>query len=122
MTRARRQTGLLGEERARSALCRAGYRILTQNYRCRYGEIDVVAEEGETIVFIEVKARRGASHGDPAQAVTRRKQGRIARTALQYMAANHMLDRKARFDVVTLMAEPGGWRIEILRDAFQVER
>ncbi len=121
MTRARRQTGLLGEERARVALRRAGYRILAQNYRCRYGEIDVVAEEGATIVFIEVKARRSASHGAPAQAVTRSKQQRIARTALQYLAVHHMLDRKARFDVVTLMAEPNGWRLEILRNAFQVE-
>ena len=121
MTRARRETGLRGEQRALDALRRAGYVLLARNYRCRYGEIDLVAEEKGTIVFVEVKARRSEAYGDPAAAVTRRKQRRIARVALHYLAVNRMLDRQARFDVVTLTAGAGGWRIDILRDAFQVE-
>ena len=121
MTRARRQTGLFGEERAAQALTEAGYRVLARNYRCRYGEIDLVAEEGETIIFVEVKARRSTAYGDPALAITRQKQRRIARAAQHYLAVMRMPDRRARFDVVTLVRESGGWRIRIIRDAFEVE-
>jgi putative endonuclease len=121
VTRDRRETGLLGEDRAAAALARNGYRILARNYRCRLGEIDLVAEDGDTIVFVEVKARRDASYGGPAMAVTREKQRRIARVALHYLAVNRMLDRRARFDVVALMAGPEGWGVEILKDAFQAD-
>jgi putative endonuclease len=121
MTRARRQTGILGEQRALAALVAAGYRLLARNYRCPHGEVDLVAEEGGRIVFVEVKARRGIDFGGPAAAVTRAKRRRIARASLHYLAANRMLDRPARFDVVTLLETPAGWRVEILRDAFEVE-
>ncbi|MDP3939957.1 MAG: YraN family protein [Deltaproteobacteria bacterium] len=121
MTRARRQTGIFGEERAAAVLREAGYRLLARNYRCPQGEVDIVAEEGEQIVFVEVKARRGEAFGGPAAAVTRAKRRRIARAALHYLAANRMLERPARFDVVTLLETPSGWRIEILRNAFEIE-
>ncbi|MFQ5458771.1 MAG: YraN family protein [Myxococcota bacterium] len=121
MTHARRQTGLIGEERAALALRRAGYRVLSRNYRCRYGEIDLVAEEGDAIVFVEVKARRTSAYGDPALAITARKRRRIARAAQHYLSVMRMPDRRARFDVVTLVREEGDWRIRILRNAFEVE-
>lgn len=119
MTRARRETGILGEAKALAALRGAGYRVLARNYRCPQGEVDLVAEEGGRVVFVEVKARRGVAYGGPAAAVTGAKQLRIARAALHFLAANRMLDRPARFDVVTLLETPEGWRIEILRDAFE---
>lgn len=121
MTRSRRETGIFGEARAWRVLRAAGYRLLARNYRCPYGEVDLIAEEGGRLVFVEVKARRGEAFGGPAAALTRGKRRRIARAALHYMAANRMLERPARFDVVTLLETKGGWRVEILRDAFEVE-
>ncbi len=121
MTRARRQTGIFGEERAAAVLREAGYRLLARNYRCPQGEVDFVAEEGGQIVFVEVKARRGEAFGGPAAAVTHAKRRRLARAAVHYLAANRMLERPARFDVVTLLESRAGWRIDILRNAFEVE-
>jgi putative endonuclease len=119
VTQQRRQTGLLGEERAVRALRRRGYRILSRNFRCRYGEVDVVAEEGGTVVFVEVKTRRSDTYGLPALAVTRGKRRRMIRAALHYLVANRMEDRMVRFDVVAVRWSPAGWRTDILPGAFQ---
>ncbi len=117
----RRRTGAAGEALARRALERAGYRILSRNYRCRHGEVDLVAEERGVIAFVEVKTRRSGSYGIPALAVTRAKRGRITRAALHYLAANRLHDRVARFDVVSVIGSSEGWKVEILRNAFSVE-
>ncbi len=121
MTLERRRTGAQGEDRARASLERAGYRILSRNYRCRHGEVDLVAEEGEVIAFVEVKARRSATFGIPALAVTAAKRRRILRAALHWLVSSGMPDRPVRFDVVSLREGPAGWEVEILRGAFTAD-
>lgn len=117
----RRRTGATGEALARRVLERAGYRVLSCNYRCRYGELDLVAEERGIIAFVEVKTRRGGAFGLPALAVTRAKRGRMIRVALHYLATNRLTGVTARFDVVSVIASSEGWKVEILRNAFSVE-
>ena len=122
MTRERMRTGAEGEDRARETLERAGYRILSRNYRCRHGEVDLVAEEGDVIAFVEVKARRSGIYGIPALSVTRAKRRRILRAALHWLLSRGMPDRPVRFDVVSLREGAAGWEVEILRGAFTADR
>lgn len=112
--------GARGEALAAQYLQRAGYRILVRNYRCRYGEIDLVAEEGGNLVFIEVKTRSGAGFGHPLEAVDRRKRGQLTRAARRYLEENGAGERFCRFDVVaiSLAGEP---RLELVRNAFELE-
>ena len=77
MTYARQALGLEGETRACLALEARGYRILQRRYRTRFGELDIIARHDQTVVFVEVKTRRGRSFGDPASAVTTEKQRRL---------------------------------------------
>ena len=97
-----------------------GFRILERNVEYRAGEIDVVAMEGDTLCFVEIKARASAQFGEAVWAVTRRKQRQIAAAASLYLA-----ERKhrgaCRFDVLALDGSPGGWRFTLVRDAFQLE-
>ncbi|MBE5809251.1 MAG: YraN family protein, partial [Clostridiales bacterium] len=87
----RRAMGAMGEARAAKALEDMGYAILAKNYRKRSGEIDLIAMQGDTLAFIEVKARTTARYGQPAEAVTPLKQRRIAETAMAYIAENGLL-------------------------------
>ena len=100
--RTRRDVGVTGEDRAVEALRREGYRILDRNYRCRHGEIDIVAFESGEIVFVEVKSRLTESKGSALAAVTAAKQRRIARVAEQYLAERDLAERPCRFDVVAV--------------------
>jgi putative endonuclease len=88
--------GADGERDAVKFLESRGYRIVASNYRTRLGEIDLIAEDGTTLVFIEVKARADDRFGGPAVAITRAKQARIARVAQQYMAARRLGERACR--------------------------
>ncbi len=94
--------GKLGENLAVAELTRRGYAILDRRYRTRYGEIDIVAQEGDTIVFVEVKARATAEFGLAAEAVTRQKQRQLASMAVDYLGRHHFTDRPCRFDVVAI--------------------
>ncbi len=115
----RQQLGQDGEDLAVAELRRRGYRILTRNYRCRYGEIDIIAADGETVVFIEVKARRSTGFGGPAAAVTTRKQRQIGRVAQYYLGQQRQNDQPARFDVVAIAyAGSDPPRLELIVDAF----
>mgnify|MGYP001273006155 CR=1 FL=1 len=114
------RTGKQGEELAAAYLVEAGFRIVERNYRCRFGEIDVVAEEGETLVFVEVKSRRSTTYGGPLVAVDARKQGKISRISLHYLAERGLRHRPARFDVVAVLLLPTGPRIELIRNAFEL--
>ena len=113
----------LGEEGERVAarfLEARGYRILERNYRTRRGEIDLIAEDGRVLVFVEVKVRLDDRCGGPAAAITRAKQARIARLAQQYLAWRRVGDRPCRFDVVLIWgADPKTRRIELLPGAFE---
>jgi putative endonuclease len=115
-----KRTGKQGEDLAAVRLAEAGYRIIERNYRCLFGEIDIVAEEGETLVFIEVKSRRSSAFGAPELAVGPEKQRKISRISLHYLAERHLCHRSARFDVVAVKLLPEGSRIEIIRNAFDL--
>jgi putative endonuclease len=94
--------GKLGEDLACRELLRRGYVVLARRHRTRYGEIDIVARDNDTIVFVEVKARRTKRYGGAAEAVTRRKQRRVAAMALDYLARADRLEARCRFDVVAI--------------------
>lgn len=98
----RENTGKLGEDLATVELWHQGYAILARRYRTRYGEIDIVAQDGDTIVFVEVKARRNDRFGTAAESVTPWKQRRIAAMALDYLAWSDRLESPCRFDVVAI--------------------
>jgi putative endonuclease len=120
MSFSRMHTGKRGEEMAAAHLAQAGYRIVERNYRCLFGEIDIVAEEGGILVFVEVKSRRSAAYGDPQLAVGRRKQEKMSRIALHYLGERRMGQRPARFDVVSVRLLPQGHKIELIRNAFEM--
>src|SRR5437870_13920239 len=94
--------GAEGERVASRFLEARGYRILERNYRTRRGEIDLIAEDGRILVFVEVKVRLDDRFGGPAAAITRAKQARIARLAQQYLAWRRVGDRSCRFDGVLI--------------------
>ncbi|MCC6510770.1 MAG: YraN family protein [Pirellulaceae bacterium] len=95
--------GPQGEQLAAIFLQKLGYRILARGHRQRLGEIDLVALDGETLVFVEVKTWRSAQHGDPSAAVDSRKQDRLTRAALVYLKRRRLLERPARFDVISIV-------------------
>jgi putative endonuclease len=110
--------GKIGEDLACAELQRRGYAILARRYRTRFGEIDIVARDGQTTVFVEVKARDGEEFGGGAAAVTNWKQRRVSNMALDYIARHRLHDRPCRFDVVVVAVAAGCPRIEVYKDAF----
>ena len=120
MTRERQKFGKEGEDIAVGELERRGYEILARRYRTRYGEIDIVASDEGTIVFIEVKARATAEFGTAAEAVTAQKQRRLASMATDYLARNHLIDRPCRFDVVAIDGLGESMEITVYAGAFDV--
>jgi putative endonuclease len=115
-----KHTGKKGEGLAAAYLAEAGYRIVERNYRCFFGEIDIVAWEGETLVFAEVKSRRSEAYGTPQLAVGREKQKKISKIALHYLSEKHLHRCPARFDVVAVKLLPQGPTIELIRNAFEL--
>src|SRR5690242_3685798 len=99
---ARQMLGRRGEQMAAEALCERGYRIVEHNFRCRYGEIDLIAEEQDDLVFVEVKTRRGTAFGRPEEAVTRTKRRKLAEVASYYLDMHNAGDRSWRIDVVAM--------------------
>jgi putative endonuclease len=116
----RQKYGQNRERLAESHLQRQGYRVLARNYRTPFGEIDLVAEHQQTIVFIEVKARRSMRYGVPQAAVTAAKQRKISMAALAYLKQHHSVDTRARFDVVTIQDAQTPPRIEVITNAFEL--
>jgi putative endonuclease len=114
----RQSLGKIGEDLACGELARRGYVILERRYRTRYGEIDIIARTGETIVFVEVKARASEEYGGGGAAVTPWKQQRIVRMAIDFLARRRLLDQRCRFDVVTVDFEDRNPRIEVYPHAF----
>ncbi len=98
--------GAWGEEQAARFLTERGYRLLERNYRSRYGEIDLILEYEGFLVFAEVKLRRSARYGTPAEAVTWTKQQRLRTTALLYLQS-HETNKQPRFDVIEIYAPQG---------------
>ena len=114
----RQALGISGEDLACAELQRRGYAILERRYRTRLGEIDIIAREGATIVFVEVKTRLTDEFGGAAAAITRWKQRRIARMALDYLSRQRVQDCPCRFDVVAIDFEREGPRVTVYANAF----
>ena len=117
----RQSLGIAGEDLACRELERRGYAIVARRYRTRLGEIDIVADDGATLVFVEVKARADDRCGSPAEAVTRRKQRRLARMAADYLARNGVVDRPCRFDVVGVRLDGARPTVTVFPNAFALE-
>ena len=117
----RAEAGRAGERLAASFLERAGHRIITRNYRTPRGEIDLITEDGDDLVFVEVRLRRSSGYGGPAASVTPGKRRRLIRAAARYLAEGGDADRNCRFDVVSITAEGDRHRIEHHRNAFDGE-
>lgn len=112
--------GLCGEKLARQTLQKAGCRILACNYRCPAGEADLVALDGETLVFAEVKTRNSDRYTDPQSAVDAGKQGRYRKVAKYYLQRTGSHERPVRFDVIGIVMAPGQEpRVTHIPDAFQ---
>jgi putative endonuclease len=109
-------TGRLGEDLAARHLQQQGYVIIARNVRFSFGEIDIIAQQGETLVFIEVKTRRSHSFGSPFDAVTPRKQQQLIKLAQAYLQGQ---ERLVRFDVVAVMLAKESVTVEVLRNAFE---
>ena len=120
MTQARQQLGLHGEQLACDELERRGYVIIARRYRTRAGELDVVARHGDYMVFVEVKARRDRSFGDPEEAVTSRKQQKMVAMATDFLTRHRLYDAvPCRFDVVAINSEMEPPSVTVLEDAFR---
>jgi putative endonuclease len=118
MTIARVEFGKAGEDLACRELERRGYAIVARRWRQRMGEIDIIARDGETLVFVEVKARDGRSFGAPAEAVSPCKQRRIVQLATLYVARNGGADCRCRFDVVSVDVGAGAPVVQVFQNAF----
>jgi putative endonuclease len=112
------QFGQKAEAMAVRHLKKRGYKILARNYRNRSGEIDIIAREGETLVFVEVKARTSERYGSAKGAVTARKQRQVSKVALGYLKTTGQSNAKARFDVVAVTHREGRPAIQVIRNAF----
>ena len=123
--------GDVGEDEAERHLTAQGYQVVERNYTCRGGEIDRVAWDGDTLCFVEIKARAGKEFGTAVEGISRAKQRRIVRAAQSYLM-NHPTDAPCRFDVLALDLDnsaesqsadrggPGRWKITLLRSAFEL--
>jgi putative endonuclease len=120
MLNQRQKFGQDSESIAVRHLKKNGYKILEQNYRNKLGEIDIIAKDKQTLVFVEVKARKSGSYGHPKWAVTTKKQRKIAMVALYYLKATKQPNVKARFDVVAISSLANNPRIEIIKNAFEL--
>jgi putative endonuclease len=116
----RAEFGKRGEELACGELRRLGYRILDRRFRTRCGEIDIVARDGDVLVFVEVKARSSGNFGHPFESLTWQKRYRLSRMAASYLFAKRLGDVACRFDVVAVRAlESGRYAVEVLKSAFE---
>jgi putative endonuclease len=114
--------GFAGESLACRFLEQQGYRVVERNYRCRSGELDVVARQGDLTVFVEVKERRGPEHGAGLEAVTFGKRRRLVRAARVYASARGLWDARLRFDVISIdWTDAGHPRVRHEPGAFQSE-
>lgn len=114
-----RDKGRLGEETALWYLRKKGYSIVELNYRCVFGEIDIIARDGYELVFVEVKSRTSSRFGDPESSVDLKKQKKLSRSALHYLECRGVSDCNARFDVLAVTNTPEGMDIRHIINAFE---
>jgi putative endonuclease len=126
MTLKKKELGAIGEGIVARFLKKRGYRIRERNYRVRLGEIDIIAEQGADLVFIEVKTRSDTIFGSPLESVTISKQRQLSKVALEYISKHNCHNRPARFDVVGVTFEKANSkqlrdaRIELVQNAFDL--
>jgi putative endonuclease len=118
MSHARQRLGKIGEDLACRELERRGYAIVARRYRLPGGELDIIARDGPTVVFVEVKARVGRRFGAAVDAVTGLKRHRMAQLALAYLTRYRLTECSCRFDVVSIQLENGCPTIEVFQNAF----
>ena len=111
-----RRVGSHGEDIAAAYLKKSGYKVLQRNFNCRFGEVDIIARDGDYIVFVEVKARADTSFGAPREAVDWHKQQRIIKCANAWLTIKKQYGAPVRFDVVEVLAG----NVTLIRDAFRV--
>ncbi len=117
----RQALGKRGEDLACEELKRRGYAIVDRRFRTRCGELDIVAKEGDVIVFVEVKARSGCSFGSPFESLTWQKRRRLSAMAESYLFLKRLSGVACRFDVVSILESRGGRTVELIRGAFDLE-
>ena len=119
----RRSLGHFGEVLAEGHLRRLGYQVVARNWRCRQGELDLVAREGGDWVFVEVRTRRGSEFGTPEESVTPAKQRRLLRLAQAYLQQQELEDVSWRIDIVAVEVDGAGRpaRLELLPGAVSAE-
>ena len=114
-----KKIGELGENYAKKFLINNGHEIISTNYRCRTGEIDIIAKEQNYIVFVEVKYRRNLRYGYPRESVNLKKQNKIKSTAIFYIASENIVNTGFRFDVIEIMqVSKSEIKIEHIKNAF----
>jgi putative endonuclease len=116
----KKELGRKGEEVALRFLKRNGYKIIERNYVCKLGEMDIIAKQKDTLVFIEVKTRTSTAFGPPQSAVNSPKQMQLSKVALCFLKEKCLEDIKARFDVVAILLGPNREEIELIKDAFDL--
>ncbi len=121
MSRDRIAFGKTGEALAVDFLKQNGYILVCQNYRTRFAEIDIIARDGDTLCFIEVKARTRKDKALPRQAVTVAKQRKIITAAAWYLKENNLHDQRSRFDVMEMVLNNGRWQMNLIPNAFQAD-
>jgi len=118
LTEKRKEIGMLGEAMAVRFLKKRGYRILQQNFRCRMGEIDVVAQEEGNTVFVEVRTSTSSDHNAPAESILWKKKKKLVALANFYIKRFGLEEMPCRFDVIAITQNNGYTRIRLIRDAF----
>lgn len=113
----RRETGRRGEELAAAHLKAKGYQLIQRNWRCQSGELDIIAQDGETLVFIEVRARTGGRFGTAEESITPTKQARLIELAHTYLQEMSVVQQAWRIDVVAVQFGPGLPQINHLENA-----
>ncbi|MCK4881833.1 MAG: YraN family protein [Candidatus Omnitrophica bacterium] len=120
MTTQRTQLGQAGEDAAVAFLEHEGYQILRRNFRNKFGEIDIIAKDRDTVCFVEVKTRTSEAYGSPFESVTKAKQRKIIYVALSYLSAQRREETNVRFDVVSvILGDEEGPQVEIIKNAFE---
>lgn len=117
----KKELGKRGEEIAIRFLKQKGYRIVEKNYSCKMGEMDIIAIEKDTLVFIEVKTRTSTTFGPPQLAVHSSKQSQLSKVALHFLKEKGIGEIRARFDVVAIILGPHGEEIELIKNAFDLQ-
>ena len=122
MNNQRQRLGELGERLAKRHLEASGYAILETNYRTQSGEMDLIAEKDGTLVFVEVRTRRGSGFGSPEESITPDKRQRLAAIADEYLQATNAQDMERRVDLVAVEFGSGGklQRLEVLENAVEL--